>query len=76
MTQVHADMTDAAHTGDGGRHQDDAGRGAIDMIVHLAREGERDGLTLRDIRDHLDERGADPGRGERDGWEGIGAAVG
>lgn len=61
MTQVHADMTDAAsagdHSGNGGRHQDDARRGAIDMIVHLAREGAAEGLTLRDIRDHLDERG-------------------
>lgn len=57
MTQVHADMTDTARGNGGGRHQDDVGRGAIDMIVHLAREGERDGLTLRDIRDHLDERG-------------------
>ena len=50
-------MTDTARGNGGGRHQDDVGRGAIDMIVHLAREGERDGLTLRDIRDHLDERG-------------------
>ena len=62
MTQVHADMTEAPSPGgrrsdNGGRHQDVAGRGAIDMIVHLAREGEAEGLTLRDIRDHLDERG-------------------
>ena len=55
-------MTEAPSPGgrrsdNGGRHQDVAGRGAIDMIVHLAREGEAEGLTLRDIRDHLDERG-------------------
>lgn len=42
---------------DGGRHEDDPGRGAIDLIVALAREGEATGLTLREIRDHLDERG-------------------
>ena len=42
---------------DGGRHEDDAGRGAIDLIVHLAAQGGRDGLTLHEIRDHLDERG-------------------
>ena len=61
MTQIHADMMDSADqeqgAGRGGRHRDDVSRGAIDMIVHLAREGGRDGLTLREIRDYLDERG-------------------
>lgn len=51
-------MTESgAPSGRGGRLSDDVSRGAIDLIVHLAREGEAEGLTLREIRDHLDERG-------------------
>lgn len=47
----------APPSGRGGRFRDDVSRGAIDLIAHLAREGEAEGLTLRQIRDHLDERG-------------------
>ena len=35
---------------------DDPRRGFIDLVVHLAAVAGPDGLTLREIRDHLDER--------------------
>lgn len=36
--------------------RDDTRRGFIDLVVHLARVAGPQGLTLREVRDHLDER--------------------